>query len=45
MISVDSKRFSGSQPVTKIYAARIADPDAAMSAVRKYANISDEKRY
>jgi hypothetical protein len=42
LISVDSKRLSGSQPVSKIYAARIADPEAAMSAVRKYANVSDE---
>lgn len=43
LISVDSKQLSGGQPVSKLYAARIADPEAAMSAVRKYASISDEK--
>jgi len=40
LISVDSKQLSGGQPVSKLYAARIADPEAAMSA---YASISDEK--
>ena len=34
---------SGDQPASKVYAARIADPEVAMSAVRKYANISNEK--
>ena len=43
MISVESKRVVSSHPVSKVYAARIADPEAAMSAVRKYANIVDEK--
>lgn len=43
LISVDLKQLSGGQPVSKLYAARIADPEAAMSAVRKYASISDEK--
>lgn len=43
LISVDSKQLSGGQPVSKLYAARIVDPEAAMSAVRKYASISDEK--
>ena len=38
----NSKRLSGRRPVSKLYAARIADPEAAMSAVRKYANASDE---
>lgn len=42
LISVDSKRPSGGQPVSKLYAAQIADPERAMSAVRKYANASDE---
>ena len=42
MISVDSKRRSGGEPVIKLYAARIADPDAAMAAVKRYANIDDE---
>jgi pyruvate kinase len=42
LISVDSKRSSGGQSVSKLYAARIADPEAAISAVRKYANASDE---
>ena len=41
LISVDLKRLSGGQPVSKLYAARIADPEAAMSGVRKYANVSD----
>ena len=40
LISVDSKPLSGGQPVSKLYAARIADPEAAMSAVKKYANVS-----
>ena len=42
LISVNSKQPSGGQPVSKLYAARIANPDAAMSAVRKYAKITDE---
>jgi hypothetical protein len=43
LISIDSKRLSGGQPVSDVFAARIADPEGAMSAVRKYANIRDEK--
>ena len=29
--------------MSNVFAARIADPDAAMSAVKKYANITDER--
>ena len=29
--------------MSDVFAARIADPEGAMSAVRKYANIRDEK--
>ena len=43
LISVESNSPSGDRPTSKIYAARIADPETAMSAVRKYANITNEK--
>jgi len=41
LISVCSKRSNAAQPASKLYAARIADPEAAISAVRKYANASE----
>jgi hypothetical protein len=42
LISVDSKQPSGGQRVSELYAARIADPEAAMYAVSRYANVTDE---
>ena len=42
LISVDSKTAAGRLSGSKIYAARIAHPDEAMSTVRKYAHIKDE---
>lgn len=42
LISVDSKQPSGGEPVCRLYAVRIADPEAAMAAARKYANVTDE---
>ncbi len=42
LISVESKRSRGGQPVSRMYADRIADPEAAMLAVKQYAVVTDE---
>jgi len=41
LISVNPKRANSGTPMSRLYAARIADPEAAVSAVRAYAKISD----
>jgi rhodanese-related sulfurtransferase len=43
LVSVHSKPVSGNRPASRLYAARIADPEAAILAVRRYAHISDER--
>jgi hypothetical protein len=42
LICVDSRRLRGGQPTNKIYAAWIADPEKAVSAVKKFADVTDE---
>jgi len=42
LISVDSKHPGDGQPVSQLYAARIANPEEAMTAVKEYANVSNE---
>jgi hypothetical protein len=37
LIGVDTKQINNGRAASSLYAARIADPAAAMSAVRKYA--------
>src|SRR6516165_570570 len=42
LISVDSKSPPYRSPLSTIYAAHIAEPEDAMAATIKYANVSDE---
>jgi hypothetical protein len=42
-VSVESNRPSGDRATSTIYAARIADPETAISAVRKYAKVTNGK--
>ena len=41
LIAVNPKQVNSDSPTSRLYAARIADPEAAVSAVRAYANIRD----
>jgi len=42
LISSTADPNTRGKPVNKIYAARIADPERAIAAVRKYANVKYE---
>lgn len=43
IISADASRCKDRQRKSRMFAARIADPDTAMSAVRTFGKIRDER--